>query len=338
MKNSLSSSLSSIMADLDGSPADPSSDIRPQHGALKHSDDPAVTSARSTEDLVGHVNVESTNTKVIDPKVLDGTVDRPRARIDLVFSGGHRGEEVDEFIRRFELQARINDWTYERWCDALLNCCKDDAWRLLSGTIVTGLTHEQAYCAYREALTAAYAIEPMQAYRQLQQMSFDPAKESIDSYASNILRCTRVLFPDSMRLRSDESYVPCACHDYYKDHLASKAFWYGLRNYPRLSDLMTQWSNGQAIFAQAVRLVRVALSNTSDEPRIMLSDEKYDEKKKDEKQKDEIEVNTIERQERVAWPEEPIEQIKQRKEIRSDKGDANVQRIQPIKTGENGRN
>jgi hypothetical protein len=49
---------------------------------------------------------------------------------------------------------------------------------------------------------------------------------------------------------------------------------------------MTQWSNGQAIFAQAVRLVRVALSNTSDEPRIMLSYEKYDEKKKDEKQKE----------------------------------------------------
>jgi hypothetical protein len=55
-------------------------------------------------------------------------------------------------------------------------------------------------------------------------------------------------------------------------------------------------------------------------------------------QKDEIEVNTIERQKRVAWPEEPIEQIKQRKEIRRDKGDANVQRIQPIKTGESGRN
>ena len=54
--------------------------------------------------------------------------------------------------------------------------------------------------------------------------------------------------------------------------------------------------------------------------------------------KDEIEVNTIERQKRVAWPEEPIEQIKQRKEIRRDKGDANVQRIQRIKTGENGRN
>ena len=34
MKNSLSSSLSSIMADLDGSPADPSSDIRPQHISL----------------------------------------------------------------------------------------------------------------------------------------------------------------------------------------------------------------------------------------------------------------------------------------------------------------
>ncbi len=76
------------MADLDGSPADSTSDLRPQHGALKPSDDPAVTSARSSEDLVGHVNVESTNPKVIDPKVSYGTVDRPRARIDPVFYGG----------------------------------------------------------------------------------------------------------------------------------------------------------------------------------------------------------------------------------------------------------
>jgi hypothetical protein len=131
-----------------------------------------------------------------------------------------------------------------------------------------GFEPEAIYQTYKQALVSAFAIEPMLAYRQLQQMEFDPTRETIDVYASSILRCLRVLFPDSMKVN-----LECNgnCIDLCKDQLASKAFWAGLRNYPRLSDLMTQWMTGEKGFANAVRVVRVALSNTGDDQKMIMS-------------------------------------------------------------------
>ena len=196
------------------------------------------------------------------------TIERPKKQSELPFAGGARGEEVNEFLYRFETLARIESWSYQRASDELLERCKDEAWRLLTDTVVMGFEPEAIYQTYKQALVSAFAIEPMLAYRQLQQMEFDPTRETIDVYASSILRCLRVLFPDSMKVN-----LECNgnCIDLCKDQLASKAFWAGLRNYPRLSDLMTQWMTGEKGFANAVRVVRVALSNTGDDQKMIMS-------------------------------------------------------------------
>jgi len=119
---------------------------------------------------------------------------------------------------------------------------------------------------YNRALISSFAIEPMEAYRQLQEIEFDPSRESIDVYASNIYRCLRVLLPDSIK-----QGLECQCVDYCKNEFASEAFWAGLRNYQRLSDLTTRWIAGDKGFANAVKIVRVALSNKSDNPNLIMS-------------------------------------------------------------------
>ena len=196
--------------------------------------------------------------------------ERSKKHGESTFAGGAGGDEVNEFIHRFETLARIENWTYQRMCDELMDRCKDEAWRMLTDTVVMGYEPDALYNTYKNVLVSTFAIEPMQAYSQLQQIEFDPLRESIDVYASNILRCLRVLFLESLKQN-----LECQCIDYCKDEFASKAFWAGLRNYPRLSDLMTQWMAGEKGFANAVRIVRVALSNKSDDPNLIMSYTRY---------------------------------------------------------------
>jgi hypothetical protein len=163
--------------------------------------------------------------------------------------------------------ARLQRWSPQRGCDELLERYKDEAWRPLTDTVVMGYVPETIYHTYKTALiSSSFAIEPMQAFRQLQQIEFGPSHEYIDVYASNILRCLRVLLLDSIK-----QGLECQCVDYCKDGFASKVFWAGLRNYPTLSAFMTQWIAGDEGFGNAVKIVIVALSNKSDNPNLIMS-------------------------------------------------------------------